>query len=286
MADNNITELVDTGVRKQLVEQDNGLVEEGPRDEPHVENEKFTGIEGRDGISMRLKVIEQSLKNKQGMGNHGSMDYKELSVSPNVRLPAGFKLPKFNLYDGCGDPVAHLRVYCSEMRSVGEKYDLLMAYFSKSLIGAALNWHTRQDVGKWPTLGDMAQDFFRYIQYISGVIPDRSSLSRIEKKPEENFREFGVRWREQAAGVNTSIGEEEMVELFLQAQGTTYFSHLIPALGKPFNDVLKMVELVDEGIKSGKIMSCSKDIQNIPVSLGGRKRNRKDDPMGFPDQYF
>ncbi|MGM2927281.1 hypothetical protein, partial [Bacillus cereus group sp. BC72] len=85
---------------------------------------------------------------------------------------------------------------------------------------------------------------------------------------------------------NTPIGEDEMVELFLQAQGPTYFSHLIPALGKPFKDVLKMGELVEEGIKSGKIMSCSKDFQNTLVSLSGRKRNRKDDPMGFPDQHF
>ncbi|XP_075075653.1 uncharacterized protein LOC142162787 [Nicotiana tabacum] len=362
MADNNRTELVDTGARKQLVEQDIGLVKEvkmlkqhmtgmyqawitrkalpppppsfldaaltqtsdtmpddspyspnppaypqahdaqyypsevahkvpysykqGPRDEPHVENERFTGRKGQDGIPRRLKGIEQSLKNKQGTGDQGSMSYKELSMSPDVRLPTGFKGPKFNLYDGCGHPVSHLRDYCNKMRSVGEKDDLLMVYFSKSLTGAALEWHNRQDIGKWPTLGDMVQDFVRYFQYRSGVTPDRFSLSKIEKKPEESFREFGLRWREKAARVNTPIGEEEMVELFLQAQGPTYFSHLIPALGKPFNDVLKMGELVEEGIKSGKIMSCSKNIQNIPVSLGGRKRNRKDDPMGFPDQHF
>ena len=70
-----------------------------------------------------------------------------------------------------------------------------------------------------PTLGDMAQDFVRYFQYRSGVTPDRSSLSKMEKKLEESFREFGLRLRDQAARVNTPIGEEEMVELFLQARG-------------------------------------------------------------------
>jgi len=220
------------------------------------------------------------------MGDQGSVAYKELSMSLDVRLPVGFKVPKFNLYDGYGDPVAYLKVYCSEMIGVGEKDDLMMAYFSESLTGAALDWHARQDVGKWPTLGDMAQDFVQYFQYKSGVTPDCSSISRMGKKPKESFREFGLRWREQAARVNTPIGKEEMVEFFLQAQGPTYFSHLIPALGKPFNDMLKTGELVEEGIKSGKIMNCSKNIQNISVSLGGRKRNRKDNPMGFPDQHF
>lgn len=44
--------------------------------EPHVENEKFTGKEGRDELSRKLK---------------------------------GSKTSKLNLYDGRGDPVAHLR---------------------------------------------------------------------------------------------------------------------------------------------------------------------------------
>ncbi|XP_070009812.1 uncharacterized protein [Nicotiana sylvestris] len=184
-------------------------------DKLHVENERFTGREGKDGIPRKLKGIEQSLKNKQGREDQGSMTYKELSVSPNVRPPVGFKVPIFNLYDGCGDPIDHLRVYCSEMRSVGEKDDLLMAYFSTSLTGAALDWYIHQDVGKWPTLGEMAQDFVQHFQYKSGITPDRSSLSKMEKKSEESFREFGLRWREQVVRVNTPIDEEEMVELFL-----------------------------------------------------------------------
>lgn len=69
-------------------------------------------------------------------------------------------MPKFNLYDRRGDPVAHMRGYCSEMRSVGRKDELLMAYFSESLTKGSLEWHTRQDVSKWPTWHDMAQEFF------------------------------------------------------------------------------------------------------------------------------
>nr|XP_033514856.1 uncharacterized protein LOC117279421 [Nicotiana tomentosiformis] len=191
-------------------------------------------------------------------------------------------MPKFNLYHGRGDPMAHLRGYCSEMRSVSGKDELLMAYFSESLSGAALEWYTHQDVSKWYVWEDIAQDFVRHFQYNIDIIPDCSSLYKMEKKPEESFREFGHRWREQAARVCPPIDEEEMVKLFLQAQGPTYFSHLIPALGKRFNNVVKMGEMVEEGIKSGKIMSYSalkdttKEIQNISVSLGGRKRNRKD----------
>ncbi|XP_070031893.1 uncharacterized protein [Nicotiana tomentosiformis] len=94
--------------------------------------------EGQDEISRKMKGIEQSLKNMQEIGNQTNMSYNNLCMFPDVHLPARFKIPKFNLYDGRGDPVVHLRGYCSEMRSVGGKDKLLMAYFSESLSGAAL----------------------------------------------------------------------------------------------------------------------------------------------------
>ncbi|XP_033509539.2 uncharacterized protein [Nicotiana tomentosiformis] len=152
------------------------------------------------------------------MGNQINMSYNDLCMFLDVHMPAGFKMPKFNLYDGRGDPVVHLRGYCSEMRSVGGKYELLMAYFSESLSGAALEWYSRQDVSKWYAWDDMAQNFVRYFQYNIDIIPDRSSRSKMEKKPEESFREFGLRWREQVARVSPPIDKEEMVKLFLQAQ--------------------------------------------------------------------
>ncbi|XP_070043287.1 uncharacterized protein [Nicotiana tomentosiformis] len=218
----------------------------------------------------------------QGMRNQINMSYNDLCMFPNIHLPDEFKMPKFNLYDGRGDPVAHLRGYCSEIRSFGGKYELLMANFSESLSGVALEWYTRQDARKWHAWDDIARDFVRHFQYNIDIVRDRSSISKMEKKPEESFREFGLRWREQVTRVSPPIDEEEMVKLFLQAQGPTYFNHLIPTLEKSFNNVVKIGEMVEEGIKSCKIMSyyalkdTTEDIQNILVSLEGRKRNRKD----------
>ncbi|XP_070054120.1 uncharacterized protein [Nicotiana tomentosiformis] len=192
-----------------------------PQNEPHVENEKFTRRKERDEISRKLKGIEHSLKNLQGMGNQINVSYNDLNMFPNTHLPTGFKMPKFNLYGGRGDPAAHLRGYCSEMRSIGGKYELLMAYFNESLSGAALEWYNRQDVGKWHVWDDMAQDCVQHFQYNIDIVLHRSSLSKMEKKPEESFREFGFRWREQPARVSLLIDDEEMVNLFLQAQDPT-----------------------------------------------------------------
>ncbi|PHT68870.1 hypothetical protein T459_28357 [Capsicum annuum] len=52
---------------------------------------------------------------------------------PGVNLSPGFKMPKFEKYDGHGDPVAHLRRYCNQLRGAGGKEELLRAYFSHSI---------------------------------------------------------------------------------------------------------------------------------------------------------
>nr|XP_009775132.1 PREDICTED: uncharacterized protein LOC104225067 [Nicotiana sylvestris] len=102
-----------------------------------------------------------------------------------------FKMPKFDLYDGHGDPVAHLRGFCSKMRGASRKYELLIAYFSQSLSAAALEWYSPQDHSRWYTWDDLAQAFARHFQYNIEIVPDRLSLTKIEKKLGESFREYG-----------------------------------------------------------------------------------------------
>nr|XP_016442913.1 PREDICTED: uncharacterized protein LOC107768305 [Nicotiana tabacum]XP_016442914.1 PREDICTED: uncharacterized protein LOC107768305 [Nicotiana tabacum] len=215
----------------------------------------------------------------QGIWSQMSVAYKDLSLFPDIQLPAGLKMPKFDLYDGHGDRVFHLRGYCSKMRGAGGKDKLLMAYFSQSLSGAALEWYTRQDVSKWYIWDDMAQDFARNFQYNIEIVPDRMSLTKMEKKPNESFREYGLRWREQASRVNPPMEEKEMVEYFIQAQEPTYFGHLVTVVGRPFNGVVKMGEMVEDGLKSRKIMSyfalkaTTQAIQNDTGSLLGQKEH-------------
>ncbi|XP_075082726.1 uncharacterized protein LOC107816963 [Nicotiana tabacum] len=268
--------------------------------EPPVETEKPAKNVKQDEIFRKVNGLEQSLRNMQGIGSQVSVSYKDLCLYPDIQLPVGFKMSKFDLYDGHGDLVAHLRGYCSKMRGVGGKDELLMAYFSQSLSGAALEWYTHQDAIRWYTLDDMAQAFARHFRYNIDIVPDHLSLTKIEKKPNESFREYGFRWREEVARVNPPMEEDEMVEYFLQALEPTYFGHLISAIGKPFNDVVKMGERVEEGLKSRKIMSYSaikittqaiqngtgnllakKKMDDVAMVVSGPRRS----PRGPPHQY-
>ena len=103
----------------------------------------------------------------------------------------------------------------------------------------------------------MAQAFIGHFQYNLKIVPDRLSLLKLEKKPGESFREFGFRWREQAARVDPPMRESEMVDYFLQTLEPTYFGHLVTSVGKSFNEVVKMGAMIEEGLKSNKILSYS-----------------------------
>ena len=222
------------------------------------------------------------MRNIQGLGGHKSVSFKDLCMFPNVHLPIGFKTPKFDKYSGHGDPVAHLKRYCNQLRGAGGKEELLMAYFGESLTGIASEWFIDQDISHWHVWDDMAQDFVQQFQYNLDIIPDRTSLANMKKKPSESFREFAIKWREQASRVKPPLKDQELIDVFLQTQESDYFHHLLAAVGKPFAEAIKIGEMVENGIKSGKIMSqtalraTTQAIQSGSGSFGNRKKKRKD----------
>ncbi|XP_070028760.1 uncharacterized protein [Nicotiana sylvestris] len=157
----------------------------------------------------------------------------------------------------------------------------LMAYFCLSLIGAALEWYTRQNHSRWYTWDDFTQVLACHFQYNLEIVPDRLSLTNIEKKPSESFREYGFRWREQAARVDPPMKESEMVDYFLQALEPIYYAHLVSAIGKSFNEVVNIGGMVEEGLKTNKILSYSAikaTTQAIQNGTGGviGKKNKED----------
>ncbi|KAM3249813.1 hypothetical protein P3L10_011583 [Capsicum annuum] len=102
-------------------------------------------------------------------------------------------------------------------------------------------------------------------------------LSNIRQKTTESFREYAVRRREQVVRVRPSIKKSEMIYIFLQAQEPDYFHHLLSTIGSTFAEVIKVGEMVENRIKSGKIISqaalkaTTQTIQSGSGSFGENK---------------
>ncbi|XP_070049807.1 uncharacterized protein [Nicotiana tomentosiformis] len=164
--------------------------------ESPTENEKALKTGEPDKMVRKMKSLEQNIKNIQGLGGHKSVSFSNLCLFPHIHFPPGFKTPKFEKYDGHGDPIAHLKKYCNQLRGARGKEELLMAYFGESLMGVASEWFIDQDVSHCHIWDDMAQAFIKQFQYNIDIASDRNSLSNMKKMPTESFREYAVTWRE------------------------------------------------------------------------------------------
>ncbi|XP_070034162.1 uncharacterized protein [Nicotiana tomentosiformis] len=80
-----------------------------PQYESPVENEKLVKTVEPDEMARKMKSLEQNIKKIQGLGGHKSVSFSDLCMFPHIHLPPGFKTPKFEKYDGHGDPIAHLK---------------------------------------------------------------------------------------------------------------------------------------------------------------------------------
>ena len=83
-----------------------------------VEAENAIKSEEQEEIARKMKSLEQSVRDMQGLEDQKSVSLNNLCLFPQVHLR--IKTPKFDKYDGHGDLVAHL-IYCNQLRGAGDK---------------------------------------------------------------------------------------------------------------------------------------------------------------------
>ena len=117
-----------------------------------------------------IHSLKEAMRNLQVARGTMSVEYEDLCVQPDVDLPVGYKPPKFDTFNGTGDPHTHLRAYCDKLVGVGRDQNIRMKLFIRSLSGEALNWYTQQDVRKWRGWNDMAQDFMDRFSFNTDIV--------------------------------------------------------------------------------------------------------------------
>ncbi|XP_060211888.1 uncharacterized protein LOC132639462 [Lycium barbarum] len=71
-------------------------------------------------------MLERSMRSTlTGTG----LSYDDLCMYPNLDLPKGFKVPRFEVFNGTGNPKAHRRAYCDQLVAVRDNQALIMRLF-------------------------------------------------------------------------------------------------------------------------------------------------------------
>ncbi|KAM3290114.1 hypothetical protein P3S67_018403 [Capsicum chacoense] len=88
-----------------------------------------------------MQDVVERLRHLEGNKGIKGLNYEDLCVHPDVELLEGYKPPKFELYNGTGDPKVHLRVYFDKLAGVGKNEKIQIKLFMRSLMGEALTWY-------------------------------------------------------------------------------------------------------------------------------------------------
>ena len=99
----------------------------------------FSTAEKKEEWKEEFGEMKDQLKALQGSNNWSSLVLKELCLAPNVTLPKKFKMPDFDKYNGIGNPIYHLKSYCSKMFVWSQDENFLLLFFHESLKGPRWN---------------------------------------------------------------------------------------------------------------------------------------------------
>uniref|UniRef100_A0A2N9J865 Uncharacterized protein n=1 Tax=Fagus sylvatica TaxID=28930 RepID=A0A2N9J865_FAGSY len=141
-------------------------------------------------LDSKIDSLEEKIRLIQGLNSFGNTDFSSMSWFPNMTVPPKFKAPEFEKYNGRGDPMIHLQMYCRKMAPYADNEPLLIQTFQDTLTGNAAEWYSQlKKISHWKELADT---FLAQYGFNSQIAPDRFDLQRMEKKSNETFREFFV----------------------------------------------------------------------------------------------
>ena len=199
-----------------------------------------------DSLEQRLEAI----KDKDTLKG---LNPNDLNLVSNLVIPPHFKMPKFEKYDGISCPEMHLIMYCNKMTVHAHNEKLLIHIFQESLTGASSEWYLRLKRNQVRTWKDLSQAFLEQYKYMLDVIPDRFTLQSMEKKPEESYKEYAVRWKTVASQVQPPLTHREINSYFVDTLPSPYYGMLVGNAFFEFGDLLYAVERIEYGLKKERI---------------------------------
>ncbi|KAJ8541990.1 hypothetical protein K7X08_016856 [Anisodus acutangulus] len=66
-------------------------------------------IRTNESVAKDIHSLKEAFKNIQTIKGHEGLEYEDLCMHPDIELPVGYKVPKFSLFDGKGNPHAQIR---------------------------------------------------------------------------------------------------------------------------------------------------------------------------------
>ncbi|XP_052877294.1 uncharacterized protein LOC128283923 [Gossypium arboreum] len=162
-------------------------------------------------------------------------------------------MPEFEKYNGTTCLEAHITMFYKRMTGYVNNDQLLIHCFQDSLVEVAARWYNQLSRARINSWRDLAQAFMQQYSHVTNMTPNRITLQNIEKKPNENFRQYAQIWREVVMQVQLPLLEKEITMLFNNTLKAPFITHMIGSTTKSFADIVMAGEMIENAIRGGKI---------------------------------
>ena len=126
--------------------------------------------------------------------------------------------------------------------------------FYDSLAGTAAQWYMKLRKDQIRTWRDLVRTFMGRYKYMLETVSDRLTFQNMKKGPEENYREYAVRWKNVASMVGPPLTNREENSMFVDTLPSPYYDTLVINAYVEFGDLMYSVGRIEDGIKRGKIV--------------------------------
>src|ERR1051325_2261524 len=162
-------------------------------------------------------MIAHSIKAQYG----GSLQASPLYAKPcskridGLRMPAGYQPPKFQQFDGKGNPRQHVAHFIETCENAGTRGDLMVKQFVRTLKGNAFDWYTDLEPESIDSWEQLEREFLNRF-YSTRRIVSMIELTATKQRKGEPVIDYINRWRALSLDCKDRLNELSAVEMCTQ----------------------------------------------------------------------
>ncbi|MCQ7416344.1 retrotransposon gag domain-containing protein, partial [Salmonella enterica] len=141
-------------------------------------------------------MIMSSIRAQYGGPTQNSLMYSKPYTKriDNLSMPTGFQPPKFQQFDGKGNPKQHIAHFVETCENAGTRGDLLVKQFVRTLKGNAFDWYTDLEPGMIDSWEQLEREFLNRF-YSTRRTVSMTELTSTKQRKGEPVIDYINRWR-------------------------------------------------------------------------------------------
>ncbi|RWW89867.1 hypothetical protein BHE74_00001036, partial [Ensete ventricosum] len=147
------------------------------------------------------RVPKEVLRSKDETGESSKGGFLFTPEIQSKPLPATFRLPALEPYDGRGDPMEHVATFRSQMALYDTSEALMCRAFPTTLRGSARTWYARLKPASIPSFDVLAREFESNFLASARPRPTTASLLGMAQGSDEPLSQFVGRFTSQVQGI-------------------------------------------------------------------------------------